>query len=188
MSRASLEPPSVDRVVLIGFMAAGKTTVGRLLASRLGWTFIDTDALVEERLGLPVPAVFAELGEPAFRNTERTVVADALEGVGTVVSTGGGWPEPVGTIESLPPATLSVWLDAPIEELLRRARAQATERPLLAGPDSTDRARSLLERRAPRYARAQMHLKTAGKDPASVADAIARRVRDQAQLERPKTT
>jgi shikimate kinase len=169
-------------------MGAGKTTVGRLLADRLEWTFLDTDSLVEERLGLPVGAVFAKLGEQAFRRAEHAAVTEALKEAETVVSTGGGWPESEGTIESLPAATLSVWLDAPLEELLRRARTQPGARPLLDVPDPVEGARSLLERRAPRYARAQMHLKTAGKDPATVADAIARRVRDQARSERPKTT
>lgn len=179
---------TVDRVVLVGFMGAGKTTVGRLLARRLGWSFLDTDGLVEERFGLPVGAVFAQLGEPAFRNAEREVVATALRRGDTVVSTGGGWPEQVGTMESLPPAALCVWLDAPLEELLRRARTQAADRPLLDVADPENRARSLLERRAPRYARAHMHLETAGKDPGTLADAIVRRVRDQVQSERPKTT
>ena len=174
--------------MLLGFMGAGKTTVGQILASRLGWTFLDTDALVEARLGLPVDAIFAKLGEESFRKCERDVVTDAVAESGTVIATGGGWPEPEGTVESLPPATLSVWLRAPPEELLRRAQEQQKNRPLLDVADPIERTRRLLERRAPRYARAQMHLMTAGKDPATVADAIARRVSDQAQSERPKTT
>lgn len=187
MSNVALDP-SVDRVVLIGFMGAGKTTVGRLLADRLGWTFLDTDALVEERLNLPVDVVFAQHGEGVFRQVEQAVVAEALTETETVVSTGGGWPEPVGTIESLPPTALSVWLQAPLEQLLERARAQTNSRPLLDAEDLVGGARSLLERRAPRYARAKMHLKTDGKDPATVADAIARRIRDQAPSERLKIT
>ena len=159
-----------------------------MLADRLGWTFLDTDALVEARLGLSVDVIFAKLGEEAFRSSEREVVKDALVESETVVSTGGGWPEPAGTIESLPPATLSVWLQAPLEELLRRARGQQKDRPLLDVPDPVERTRSLLERRTPRYARAHMHLMTAGKDPVTLADVIARRVLDQAQSERPKTT
>jgi len=188
VNRIELETPSIDRVVLVGFMGAGKTTVGRLLADRLGWDFRDTDALVEQRLGRSVGAIFREFGEDAFRTAECEMAKQALADRETVVSTGGGWAEPEGRMESLSDTTLSVWLSAPLEEMLERVREHSAERPLLGRSDASERARSLLERRKPRYARAKMHLNTSGRDPAALADAIARRVRDQAPSERPKTT
>lgn len=159
-------------MVLVGFMASGKSTVGALVAERLGWRFVDTDTLVEDRAGMTVAAVFSRFGEAGFRKTEREVSREALDLRRVVVATGGGWPEQDGSLDALPDGSLTVWLDAPVQELLERARAEAGTRPLLAVSDPTGTAR-LLERRRPRYARAEIRIDTSGRKPAEIADEIA---------------
>jgi len=79
-------------IVLVGFMGAGKTTVGRLLAAKLGVPFTDSDHVIEARAGKPIPRVFADEGEPAFRQLEHEVIADLLHGEDTVLALGGGAP------------------------------------------------------------------------------------------------
>jgi len=84
-------------IVLVGFMGAGKTTVGRLLAAALGLPFRDADAVIEERAGCPVPQIFADRGEPAFRALERETVAGLLDGPRAVLALGGGAVEDAAT-------------------------------------------------------------------------------------------
>ena len=172
-------------------MGAGKSTVGRILGDRLGWAFVDTDAVVEDRLGLPIATVFAELGESRFREEERAVTAEALAQAGVVVATGGGWPMGEGTLESVPTSGLVVWLDAPVGELLERVSRQPGSRPLLEVDDPLTEARSLLARRERRYARAHLRVDTAGLEPFQIADRIAKRLqgsRPNDLQERPKAT
>ena len=87
-------PP--QRIALIGFMGAGKTTVGAILAARLGWDFVDTDALIEVRAGAPVAAIFRERGEQAFRDLEADVLAELAQRQRAVIATGGGAPAQEG--------------------------------------------------------------------------------------------
>jgi shikimate kinase len=129
-------PGNVSRIVLTGFMGAGKTTVGRQLAAALGWKFVDLDALIEERTGLTVPAIFAEKGEPAFRRLESVALSVALGRKNIVLALGGGTPEQLTNrlLLEQTPRTLTVYLHAPLEVLTARCLAQkdGAERPVLA--------------------------------------------------------
>ena len=166
----------VRRIVLVGFMGAGKTAVGRELAQRLDWSWVDTDAEVERRAGMSVSEIFRTAGEPRFREMEADATEEALLRAGVVISTGGGWAEAPGRMESLPPETLTVWLDAPLDELMRRVGDSVGVRPLLSARDRFTEAQSLLERRVPRYARARIRLDTVEKTPASLAEELIGRV------------
>ena len=106
-------------IVLVGFMAAGKTTVARLVARRLGLPFVDTDELIEERAGRSIPAIFAAGGEASFRELERKVVAEVLDGLEAVVALGGGALGDPETRAALQWATV-VHLDVSLDEALRR--------------------------------------------------------------------
>src|SRR5437899_3134876 len=86
-------PLPLERLVLTGFMGAGKSTVGRLLAARLGWNFLDLDAHLEERAGATIPEIFALHGEARFRRLESSALASALNRRNTVIALGGGAPE-----------------------------------------------------------------------------------------------
>lgn len=148
--RVSL-PVTVERVVLTGFMGSGKTTAGRLLAERLGWSFRDLDNEVERRDGRTVPQIFAESGEAGFRRLESEALASLLGRRRVVVALGGGAPEVLGNrlLLEQTPRTVVVYLQAPLEVLLQRceraAEAGETPRPLLA------EAEARLRRRHPLY-------------------------------------
>lgn len=122
------------RLVLVGMMGAGKTTVGRALAARLGWAFLDLDDLVEQAAGRTVGALFAQEGEAGFRRREEQALAWALALERVVIATGGGVVLSEANRAKLAAEPWVVWLEAPPEELARRlAGPEAAGRPLLAG-------------------------------------------------------
>jgi len=122
-----------DRVVLVGMMGAGKTTVGRELAARLGWRFLDSDTLVEESTGATVAELFADRGEEAFRAEESRVLAEALAGDGpAVVSAAGGAVLAAANRALLATSGAVVWLRAEPATLAARV-GDGAGRPLLAG-------------------------------------------------------
>jgi shikimate kinase len=136
-------------LVLIGFMGAGKTTVGRLLAAKLGVPFTDSDHVIEARAGKPVRRIFADDGEPAFRQLEHDVIAQLLDGPGCVLAVGGGAPLHAGTSELLGGAAAVVYLRVSYPEAMRRVGGDRG-RPMLARPGSEQ----LFADRDPRYAAA----------------------------------
>ena len=120
-------PPHLRRLVLTGFMGAGKTTVGRLLADRLGWNFLDLDAYIETRTGMAVPSIFAAHGEAHFRQLESQALASALGRDNIVLALGGGAPETLTNrlLLEQTPATATVFLDAHFSTLYDRCMMQA---------------------------------------------------------------
>jgi shikimate kinase/3-dehydroquinate synthase len=163
----------VRNVVLYGFMGAGKTAVGQKLARLLGWPFLDTDRMVEEQAGKPIPRIFDEQGEAAFRALEREAVARAARVRPAVVACGGGAVLDPSNAEVLRSCGHMVWLRAGLEPLL--ARAASGDRPLLRGSSRT-RAAQLLEERTPRYqALADVAVDTDGLE----VDEVARRVLEE---------
>ena len=136
-------------LVLIGFMGAGKTTVGRLLAAKLGVPFTDSDHVIEARAGQPIRQIFAAEGEPAFRALEHDVIAGLLAGPGCVLAVGGGAPLHEGTRELLADATAVVYLRVSYAEAIRRVGGDGG-RPMLGRPG----VEQLFAERDPRYAAA----------------------------------
>jgi shikimate kinase len=109
-----------DKVYLVGFMAAGKTTLARALAKRLDWEVADIDDLVEQREHMPVAQVFAKHGEPYFRAAERAILLEQLTPRHLVVATGGGtFVDPLNRV-AINRDGVSVWLDAPLERVIAR--------------------------------------------------------------------
>jgi shikimate kinase/3-dehydroquinate synthase len=173
--------PKVERVVLIGFSGSGKTTIGGLLADRLGWRFIDTDAAVEGALGMSVPAIFREHGEGAFRTEERRELVRALRESDVVVACGGG-----ATVESAVwgddllrrPGTIVVALDTCPETVVKRLEVQrvtggdAVERPMLAGEDALGRVGALKAERQESYDQADLTVIADNVEAHRVADEI----------------
>jgi len=119
-------------IVLVGFMGAGKTTIGRQLADRLGLPFVDSDLVIEQRSGRQVRHIFAEDGEPAFRALEHEVIAELLDGPDAVLALGGGAPEHAGTQAMLKKADV-VYLQVGYQQAMQRV-AGDEYRPLLARP------------------------------------------------------
>ena len=154
-------------IVLVGFMGAGKTTVGTLLAARLGLPFTDSDQVIEQRAGRPVRQIFAEDGEPAFRALEHQVIAELLDGPPIVLALGGGAPEHPQTRNKLANAQV-VYLHVSYAQALQRVGGDQG-RPLLARPDLA----GLYERRLGVYAGvATMTVPTDGRDPLAIAEDI----------------
>ena len=123
-------------IVLVGFMGAGKTTVGRLLAAALGVPFTDSDQVIEDRAGKPIRQVFADDGEPAFRALEHQVIADLLNGPDIVLALGGGAVEHALTRKLLAEAPVA-FLRVSYAEALSRVGGDGG-RPMLARPDIAD--------------------------------------------------
>src|ERR1035437_6812620 len=124
---AATPPAHLRRLVLTGFMGAGKTTVGRLLAAQLNWEFLDLDAYIESRSGLSVPSIFAIHGEVHFRQLESMALASALGRSRLVLALGGGAPEVLTNrlLLEQTPATSTIFLDAPFPALFDRCMIQA---------------------------------------------------------------
>lgn len=152
----------ISRIVLVGFMGAGKTSVGRELAERLGWRFADVDERVEEDTGLSVPEIFERWGEGRFRELEERAAAALLEEEAVVVATGGGWAARAGRLEGLDTGTVSIWLDVGADEAVRRSAGQPGGRPLLDVEDPLRAAAALVEERAEHYRRASWRVDTEG--------------------------
>jgi len=146
-------------IALVGLMGVGKSSVGRRLANALDLPFRDTDAEVEAAAGRSISDIFAELGEAAFREGERRVIARLLEQPPMVLATGGGAfmnPETRALIKS---KAVSVWLKADLEVLARRVGRKDT-RPLLAGKDPLEVLKAQAEVRYPAYAEADVMVET----------------------------
>jgi shikimate kinase len=165
---------AVRAVFLVGFMACGKTTIGRQLAKRLDWDFVDLDALIEAREKRSIANIFRERGEYG-ENGYRDIEARALHALtsslkrDTVIALGGGtfyYPRNRDLLRSWP----SVFLEAPVEELWQRSQEDEGKRPLRR--DNPSEFRDLYERRLPEYRKATVTIVTSGKDPSSLCAEI----------------
>lgn len=169
---APLLPAGTRRLVLTGFMGVGKSTVGPILAHRLGWTFLDLDTHIEDRSGAPIPELFSREGEQTFRRLESTALASALRRPETVLALGGGAPETLTNrlLLEQTPGTLVLFLDASFPTLFDRCMLQNIDRPVLADPAT---AQARFAQRQPLYRRLARHtIDTTDRTPQSVADAI----------------
>ncbi|RAV04560.1 shikimate kinase [Paenibacillus sp. YN15] len=146
-----------QNIVLVGFMGTGKTTVGRILAERLGWTFTDTDAYIEEQAGMTISRMFQEHGEAYFRERETESLRELLQRQGQVVSTGGGAVLREENRRLMLENGLVVAMLAEEAVIVQRVKGDAA-RPLLQG-DLEERVRTLVEARRHAYdfAHAQLH-------------------------------
>ncbi|MCS7459396.1 shikimate kinase [Paenibacillus doosanensis] len=138
-----------SNIVLVGFMGTGKSTVGKTLASRLGWKFVDTDALIEERQGMSISDIFATAGEKAFRDIESETIAITLDGTRQVIATGGGAVLAEQNRKVMQARGWVVALTADAETIISRV-SQDQNRPLVQG-DVKERVHTLLETRKHAY-------------------------------------
>lgn len=179
---APVSGPARPVAVLVGFMGAGKSTVGKILADLLGVDFIDTDAEIVRRTGQTIPEIFDASGPDGFREIERDVVVDVLERHRGVVALGGGSvtiAEVAQALDGHRVVHLRVSPDAGF------ARVSGTERPLLATPNPDERYRELLAARTAVYsAVATIEIDTDTGDPHEVADAIVTEIAHELVPER----
>ena len=151
---------SADNVVLVGFMGAGKSVCGRLLARRLGRCFVETDDMIVARDGRAIPEIFRQDGETVFRRLETEAVEALALKSDDVIATGGGLPCREGRMEALRQLGTVVWLRGELAELLARAR-RAGARPMLDGRTPQE-LEALYRAREPYYAGAHLTVDTAG--------------------------
>ncbi len=170
-------PLTVERIVLNGFMGAGKSTVGPILAERLGWRFIDADQQLESEAGATIADLFSTLGEPGFRRMEAQVVARLCTTTATVIALGGGAVENERTRHLLnnSSGTYVVFLHAPLEVLIGRCEQQpgAAVRPVLRQREALQQR---FQSRLPHYQSAHLTLDTQGLDPHSVTDRLLKKM------------
>lgn len=169
--------PPADAVAITGFMGAGKTTVGRIVAERLGLEFVDTDEMIESAAGRSIPDIFATEGEAHFRDLETAALKRALSRPGRVVSTGGGILLREENVEAQRKAGPIVCLTAEPDTILERTLGDE-HRPLLQVADPQARIAALLDQRRSCYAQADAHVGTDGRDPGEVADRVIAALRD----------
>jgi shikimate kinase len=153
-------PSSTDRcIVLVGLMGAGKSTVGRRLAKRLGRPFIDSDDEIEKAADRSISEIFDSFGEASFRDGERRVIARLIDGQAKVIATGGGAFMDERTRLLILERCIAVWLDADIPTLAERV-ARRNHRPLLHNQDPAAVLERLAEARRPFYAQAHIHVRS----------------------------
>ena len=156
---------------LVGMMGSGKTSTGRPLAERLGYGFVDADAVIEQAAGCSIPEIFERDGEEGFRKLESQVLSAISQRHSLVVATGGGvvtQPENWGLLHS----GIVIWLDVVSDQLLQRLKADSTVRPLLQTADPEAALHALLNERRPLYAEADLTVVINDETPEAVADGI----------------
>lgn len=159
------------KIVLLGFMCAGKTAVGRVLAAKLGWPHIDTDAMIEAQAGKGVADLIRRHGEGFFRDLERQAVLEACRNDRVVISTGGGVPLDPANMTRLSEDSETVWLHVTPRAVLERA-GDLRSRPILDPADPLGSVETLLRERRDFYAAARHAVKTDGRTPHDIADEI----------------
>jgi shikimate kinase len=142
-------------LVLVGMMGAGKSSIGRRLAQRLGIPFVDADPEIEKAAGMSIPDIFSTRGEPEFRAGEARVIARLLDGGPQVLATGGGAFMNADTRKAIATKGISVWLKAELDVLMRRIKRRQ-DRPLLKTDDPGATLRELIEARYPTYELAEL--------------------------------
>ncbi len=172
--------PSLGRrsIVLVGMMGAGKSSIGRRLASRLNLSFVDADTEIEKAAGMTIAEIFSTHGEPYFRAGEARVIARLLEGGPQVLATGGGAfmnPETRGAIRA---KGVSVWLRATLDVLNRRIKRRG-DRPLLKSADPSETLRRLIDERYPTYAEADVTIESRDVPHDTIVDEIVAGLRER---------
>ncbi len=170
-------------IVITGFMGTGKTSVGREVARRLGWEFVDMDVLIEERLGMSIPEIFATHGEGFFRQQERELCRELAQRRGLVIATGGGALVPEENRRVLGRSGILICLTCEVDELLRRL-GKVKDRPLLEVADRRRRIESLLAQRREAYERIPHHIDTTGLTVEEVAERVIELLKSEAAVER----
>jgi shikimate kinase len=171
-------------IVLIGMMGAGKSSIGRRLAARLGLAFVDADAEIEAAAGMKIEDIFTHYGEASFRSGETRVIARLLESGPQVLATGGGAFMHPDTRAVIGRNGLSIWLKADFDVLLRRVKRR-NDRPLLKTADPAATLRKLMAERDPVYARADAIVCSREVPHETIVDEILAALADRLELQKP---
>lgn len=169
------ERKKFKNIFLVGFMGAGKTTVGRLLARKLGWRYCDADKVIETKAGKTVSEIFSSHGELHFRDLESETLYSLAGKTKQVIATGGGAVMREENREAMKKGGVTIYLKAPMSVIWERVRHSKT-RPLLNVDNPYDAAEELLRKRAPSYETADMTIDTESLTPEEAASEIMKRL------------
>jgi shikimate kinase len=165
-------------IVLIGLPGAGKSTVGKLVAERLGSHVVDIDSLIVRKMQMPVNRIFAEHGEAKFRALELETMRQAVSGEPAIITPGGGWAAQPGALEEVQATCYLVYLRTMAVTAAKRSADGG--RPLLMGEDPVEKMRQLLKERDAFYCRAHSEVKADVKSPSALADEVVQLARANA--------
>jgi shikimate kinase len=168
---------SIDRIVLLGYMCSGKSSVGESLARRLGWGFLDFDVEIEKREGATVSEIIDQRGEDAFREMEAALTREATEQRSLVLAPGGGWITQPDLLEGMRRGTFSAWLAVTPAETVRRLKEDTIDRPFRDHPNPVEAIREMLDERIALYRRADVKIPTDGRGIEQVAFEIEQLLR-----------
>jgi shikimate kinase len=158
-------------IVLVGLMGAGKTSIGRRLADRMGLPFVDADTEIERAAGKSIPDIFADHGEAHFRDGERRVIGRLLENGPQILATGGGAFMQSETRAAIKEKAISIWLRAELDVLVKRV-AKRGGRPLLENRDPAEVLQNLIDTRYPIYAEADIIVESLDVQHAHMVNAV----------------
>jgi len=175
-----MPPMPVERVVLLGYMTSGKSTVGAAVARRLEWGFADFDVEIERREGVTVQELVALGGDEALREREAALTEELAGARHLVLAPGGAWITRPELLASLGPGTLAVWLRVSPEETVRRLRGDTIDRPFRDAEDPVDAIARMIAEREPLYRLADLSIATDGRSVESIAFEIETVVRVRA--------
>lgn len=161
-------------LILIGFMASGKTTIGKALSQRLDMKYLDTDELIEKEQGMEIKDIFSQYGEAYFRGLEKVVVNSLLALDGYVISLGGGTVIYNNNMETVKQAGQTIFLNAPFSKIINNL--QGLFRPLVGNTIEEDQLKALLDKRLPIYKQADITINTDSLDVEQTLEAILTRI------------
>jgi shikimate kinase len=166
-------------ILLVGLPGSGKTTIGRMVAERLGTGFIDTDTVIVRKMQMPIVRIFAIHGEGKFREVEKEIMDQALSGPLSVLAPGGGWAVQPGQLEAARQSCFVIYLRTMAMTASKRADSDNT-RPILAGEDPAEQMRKLLKERDPFYSMADAEIKNDVKTAEMAADEVVALAKEKA--------
>ena len=170
--------PAAPHLILVGLAGSGKTTVGRLLAQRLGRDFLDLDEEILRREGKSrVGEVFRARGEAYFRQLEADITTELAAKPGMVIAPGGGWIMTPRSVEAMRPVSYLIYLKVSPETALKRIGSDVGNRPLLDHPDPMGELRRMLDTRGPKYEQADMIVDAGEAKPSELVDQLISRIR-----------
>jgi shikimate kinase len=164
-----LRPPPIERVVLLGFMCSGKSTVGEALARRLGWRYVDFDVEIEQRAERTIREIVEDAGEEGLREMETALTQEVSTASQLVLAPGGGWITRPELLDMLGVVTFAAWLRVTPVETVRRLNEDSIDRPLRNEPDAVEQVAAMLREREPLYRLADIVIPTDGRSVEEIA-------------------